>query len=107
MKKWLKITLIVLGSLVVLLLLTGFIGWMYLKSTFLDFEDDYTEKTDFAELTAEGYTFTDRNGNGALDPYEDARRPVDERVEDLLRQMTREEKIHLLKGSWRLSRSLQ
>ncbi|UCE69609.1 MAG: hypothetical protein JSW57_01480, partial [Flavobacteriaceae bacterium] len=62
MKKWLKITLIVLASLLVLLLLIGFGGWMYLKSSFLDFEDDYAERKEFSELTIDGYTFLDRNG---------------------------------------------
>jgi beta-glucosidase len=99
MKKGLKITLIALGSLILLTLIAAFGGWLYLKSIFLDFEDDYAENLDFQELTVEGYTFLDRNGNGELDLYEDDRRPTRERVEDLLAQMTLEEKIHLLKGS--------
>ena len=40
--------------------------------------------------------FRDLNGNGRLDPYEDPRRPVDERVDDLLGQMTLEEKAGLM-----------
>src|SRR5437763_1940405 len=40
--------------------------------------------------------FRDLNKNGKLDPYEDPRRPIDERVEDLLGQMTLEEKAGLL-----------
>ncbi len=36
--------------------------------------------------------FRDLNKNGRLDPYEDPRRPVEERVADLLAQMTLEEK---------------
>jgi len=99
MKKWLKITLIVLGSLLVLALLIGFGAWMYLKSSFLDFEGDYVEKKDISEMTIDGYTFLDRNGNGTLDVYEDDRQPTEARVADLLSQMTIEEKIHLLKGS--------
>ncbi|HZU11809.1 MAG TPA: glycoside hydrolase family 3 N-terminal domain-containing protein [Chloroflexota bacterium] len=39
---------------------------------------------------AEGYR--DLNGNGRMDPYEDPSRPIDERVDDLLEQMTLEEK---------------
>ena len=99
MKKWLKITLISLASVLVLLLLIGFGGWLYLKSSFLDFEDDYVEKKEFAELTEAGYTFLDRNGNGKLDVYEDGRKSTEARVQDLLSRMTPEEKIHLLKGS--------
>ncbi len=40
--------------------------------------------------------FRDLNGNGRVDPYEDATRPVEERVEDLLAQMTLEEKAGLM-----------
>ncbi|MBN2115509.1 MAG: glycoside hydrolase family 3 C-terminal domain-containing protein [Anaerolineales bacterium] len=43
-----------------------------------------------------GVTFRDLNKNGRLDPYEDPRRPVEERVEDLLQQMTLEEKAGLM-----------
>jgi beta-glucosidase len=45
--------------------------------------------------TDDGFTYRDLNKNGHLDPYEDARRPVEERVEDLLAQMTLEEKAGL------------
>jgi beta-glucosidase len=47
-------------------------------------------------LTEDGQTFRDLNKNGRLDPYEDPRRPIEERVEDLLDQMTLEEKAGLL-----------
>lgn len=40
--------------------------------------------------------FVDRNHNGRLDPYEDPARPLDERVEDLLAQMTLAEKAGLM-----------
>ncbi len=99
MKKVLKISLVVVLSIALLLGITGFIGWNYFKNTFLDFEEAYTDNPDLQELTVGGYTFLDRNGNGDLDVYEDDRRPIDERVEDLLSQMTPEEKIHVLKGS--------
>ena len=99
MKKGLKISLRVLGILILLLLLAGIGGWWYLKSKFLDFEDDYEQNTEFAQLTVDGHTFLDRNGNGNLDIYEDSRQSINARVDDLLSQMTVEEKIHLLKGS--------
>jgi beta-glucosidase len=47
-------------------------------------------------LTDGDLTFRDLNKNGKLDPYEDPRRPIDERVEDLLAQMTLEEKAGLM-----------
>lgn len=42
--------------------------------------------------TGEKKKFRDLNKNGTMDVYEDASRPVDERVEDLLKQMNLEEK---------------
>jgi beta-glucosidase len=99
MKKIVKRSLLVLASLIVLLVIAGFGGWWYLKSTFLTFEKDYAENLHLREITADGYTFLDRNGNGKLDIYEDDRKSVEERADDLLSQMTLEEKIHLLKGS--------
>lgn len=47
-------------------------------------------------LTLDGVTFRDLNKNGRLDPYEDPRRPVEERVADLLSQMTLEEKAGMM-----------
>lgn len=41
-------------------------------------------------LTQGDLSFRDLNKNGRLDPYEDPRRPIDKRVEDLLSQMTLE-----------------
>ncbi len=43
-----------------------------------------------------GFDFRDLNKNGKLDVYEDPRQPVEARVEDLIRQMTLEEKAGLL-----------
>ncbi len=43
-----------------------------------------------------GMAYRDLNKNGVLDPYEDPRRPVDERVEDLVARMTLAEKAGLL-----------
>ena len=37
--------------------------------------------------------FRDLNHNGRLDPYEDARLPIDQRLDDLLSRMTLEEKV--------------
>ena len=46
--------------------------------------------------TDDGFDYRDLNGNGALDPYEDLRLPVEERVADLIARMTLEEKAALL-----------
>ena len=36
------------------------------------------------QQTEDGLSYRDLNKNGRLDPYEDPRRPIEERVEDLL-----------------------
>ncbi len=46
--------------------------------------------------TGDGFTFRDCNKNGKLDPYEDRRLPVDDRVNDLLACMALEEKVGLM-----------
>jgi beta-glucosidase len=46
--------------------------------------------------TKTGFRFRDLNKNGRLDPYEDPRRPIAERVEDLLSQMSIAEKAGLM-----------
>lgn len=99
MKKILRLSLKILGVIVLFVLIAGLGGWWYISSTFLSFEKNYAEKTEIKELNIDGYSFLDRNGNGELDIYEDDRKSTDERVDDLLSQMTLEEKIHLLKGS--------
>jgi len=48
------------------------------------------------QITVDGFTFRDLNKNGRLDPYEDTRLPIAERVDDLLGQMTLEEKCGLM-----------
>ncbi len=99
MKKAVRVSLKVIGILILLLILVALFGWWYVNSTLLNFEKDYVEKTEFNELTIDGYTFLDRNENGQLDVYEDSQKSIDERAEDALSQMTLEEKIHILKGS--------
>jgi beta-glucosidase len=48
------------------------------------------------QRTEDGTLFRDLNKNGKLDPYEDARVPVEKRVQDLLSQMTLAEKVGLM-----------
>ena len=49
-------------------------------------------------LQVDGLLFKDLDKNGQLDPYEDWRRPVEERVADLVGRMTLEEKAGLMVG---------
>jgi len=52
--------------------------------------------TDRITFDVGGRRVRDLNGNGQLDPYEDPRLPVEERVDDLLARMTLEEKAGLM-----------
>lgn len=47
-------------------------------------------------LTLAGLQFKDANANGQLDPYEDWRLPVDQRVADLVGRMTLDEKAGMM-----------
>ena len=47
-------------------------------------------------LDVDGLKFKDLNKNGKLDTYEDWRKPVDARVDDLVSRMTLEEKAGLM-----------
>ena len=49
-----------------------------------------------AVLTVAGKLFKDSNGNGVLDPYEDWRTAVDDRVNDLVARMTLPEKAGVM-----------
>ena len=51
---------------------------------------------DAPHLSQDGQVFRDLNKNGRLDLYEDPRRPLEERVENLISQMTLEEKAGLM-----------
>ena len=63
MNKTLKKTLKFLSILIGIIIFAGIGIWWYINSTFLDFEDGYEEKMDIAEITSDGYSFLDRNGN--------------------------------------------
>lgn len=49
-----------------------------------------------AILTVDGKQFKDLNGNGKLDAYEDWRLPVDDRINDLVSQMSDAEKVGMM-----------
>ena len=59
-------------------------------------KDEVVRRGDCWRSTDDGLSYRDLNGNGALDPYEDPRLPVEDRVEDLLARMTLEEKAAML-----------
>lgn len=93
MKKLAKLLSILLGVILTILILC-----------ILIFNGIYAGKnskakkhlTETKTLTVEGYEFRDLNKNGSLDIYEDSRKNMEDRVENLLSQMTIEEKVGLM-----------
>ncbi len=46
--------------------------------------------------SSNGFYYRDLDKNGKLDAYEDSRRPIEDRVQDLLKKMTIEEKAGMM-----------
>ena len=100
MKKVLINALKVIIGLILVLIIIGGIGYYYVSSNVLTFEDEISKKEmNYNKLQIDGFSFIDRNNNNKLDLYEDNRESVESRANDLLSKLTLEEKIHLLKGS--------
>lgn len=92
--KILKFFAIAIG--IVGLLLSLAIGYLLVKVSW-DSQAHMAKLGDEAPwLEADGYRYRDLNKNGQLDAYEDARQPVESRVDDLLAQMTLEEKAGMM-----------
>jgi beta-glucosidase len=94
MKRFFKILLYLVGSLLALLILLILAGWLYLgiSSSAAVNKSKKLQIGEVNTLTVDGFTFRDLNKNGKLDVYEDSRNPVDARVNDLVSQMNMEEK---------------
>ncbi|MEY3368788.1 MAG: hypothetical protein RI973_1943 [Bacteroidota bacterium] len=93
MKRILRILAWVFGSLLGLAVL----AFLFFHLTF--WQINRKAKATLREkpsLTEKGHSYRDLNANGRLDPYEDSRTPLEARVEDLLSQMTLEEKVGLM-----------
>lgn len=93
-KKTLKIIGIVL--LVLIVIIAGFIGYFYFSRTGEISTAAVKAGPPADTLTVDGQLFRDLNKNGELDPYEDRRLATEERVEDLLAQMSVEEKAGMM-----------
>lgn len=94
MRKFLKILLYAVGSffgLIILLVVTIFL-YLRISSGNIARKSKALEYAEVKTLTIDGFTFRDLNKNGKLDIYEDSRRPINDRINDLLSQMTLEEK---------------
>lgn len=90
MKKFFKF----FGFLVLflLLLILGFFSYFYITTSSASMKDMSILGKEAPILTIDGWSFRDLNKNGKLDVYEDSRATINSRVDDLLQQMTLEEK---------------
>ncbi len=90
MKKALKIIGIALLSIVVVIIV---VFQVFAAGKAKKAKDLYTQLGEEASvLTVDGKTYRDLNKNGKLDVYEDSRADLEDRVSDLIGQMTIEEK---------------
>ena len=87
---------VILAIISLVWLLTAAIAGLLLKAKLTSLRNLRRLNAETPDLFIDGLPFRDLNGNGRLDIYEDFRRPIDERVEDLLGQMTLEEKVGLM-----------
>jgi len=90
MKKALKVVGYVVGAVVIILL--GLVGYYAYSRTSAVYAAREKMGRPADTLRVDGFAFRDLNKNGKLDPYEDRRNPIPVRVENLLGQMTLEEK---------------
>jgi beta-glucosidase len=97
MNVFLTVLLVVLGAVVVAALLFGaLILWSRLQFRASSRRSRAKLGPEAPIIEVDGLRFRDLNKNGKLDVYEDTRRPIEERVEDLLAQMTIEEKVGMM-----------
>lgn len=94
MKKAIKVILAAIGTIIgtVILILVVAILWLTISGNRSAKIYSQLAGPEAKTLTVEGFTFRDLNKNGKLDVYEDSRQPVEDRIKDLLGQMTLEEK---------------
>jgi len=98
MKKFFKIFLISIGSIIGLIVLILAISLIWMSASGNHKAKKYMAMAgpEVQTITIDGFTFRDLNKNGKLDKYEDIRCPQEERVNDLLLQMNLEEKAGMM-----------
>lgn len=74
------------------LLILGYFTYYYITTSRQSMKDMNLLGKEAPLLTVDGIAFRDLNKNGKLDIYEDSRADINKRVDDLLKQMTLEEK---------------
>ena len=72
------------------------IGLSSCKNASNDTVNSSLKKESKVLMTLDGHTFRDLNKNGKLDVYEDSRKPMEDRINNLLKQMNLEEKAGMM-----------
>ena len=90
MKKTIKVIGYILASILSIILITCL--FFYIKWNNLSKENLSLLGKEAPELTIDSIAFRDLNKNGKLDVYEDVHAGIEERVSDLISQMTLKEK---------------
>jgi len=98
MKKNFKILLISIGSLIgfIIVLVLAVALWVLISGNNKAKKSKVLAGPEVKTIIADGFSFRDLNKNGKLDTYEDIRSNKEERVNDLLSQMTLEEKAGMM-----------
>ena len=98
MKKIFKILLISIGSLIgfIIVLVLAVALWVLISGNNKAKKSKVLAGPEVKTIIADGFSFRDLNKNGKLDTYEDIRSNKEERVNDLLSQMTLEEKAGMM-----------
>lgn len=98
MKKFFKILLITTGSFIgfILVLVLAVFFRMSVRGNLTANKYMALAGPEVQTITVDGFTFRDLNKNGVLDIYEDSRQPEENRVNDLVSQLTLEEKAGLM-----------
>ena len=94
MKKFFKVLLYIIGIIAISLI--AVYAFYYIKWSRESSKNLALLGEEAPTLTVDGYQFRDLNKNGKLDIYEDSRRSVEARTEDLISQMGVEEKAGML-----------
>ena len=89
-KKIAKILGIIIGSFLILVLIT--LAVIYINKSSASNDNMALLGDEAPVLEVEGFSFRDLNKNGKLDNYEDSRVDIESRIDDLISQMNMEEK---------------
>jgi beta-glucosidase len=90
MKRFFKILGSIILSVVLIILL--FFAYIFISAKITSHSNLSKLGPEASTLVQDGFSFRDLNKNGKLDVYEDSRQPLEARADNLLSQMTLEEK---------------